>query len=202
MKTWLPSSGEKDSAEGAVSTSYRLTVSFILATLILGGLGASFGRTIVEMPAWRHVGVAAWAAFSRAADLGNGKIVYAVEGIGSALLTLAAAICFRLSRTRPRSIAIPVYGAVLMKIGVLLVTTQAAPIMLSVPGLGDDPVALQRAFDAFDRWGNLRAVFVALGYFATLWALVAIVRISSGSGKGFLRGAEQTKSPRSGYTQT
>jgi hypothetical protein len=157
----------------------RLTLIFVVAGLLLGGLGASFGRTLIEMPAWRQVGVKAWAAFSSAADLGNGRIIYPIEGIGGMLLTVAAAIAFRLSPNRPRAVAIPIYGAVLMTISVLLVTTQAAPIMLSVPRIGDDPVALQKAFDGFDRWGNLRAVFVALGYFAKLWAFGAIIWFSS-----------------------
>jgi len=157
--------------------SSRLTLIFIVAALLLGGLGASFGRTLIENPAWRQVGVEAWAAFSRAADLGNGKIIYPIEGIGSTLLIVAAAISFRLSANRPRSAAIPIYTALLMKIGVLLVTTQAAPIMLSVPRIANDPVALQRAFDGFARWGDLRAVFVALGYCADVWALIALLRV-------------------------
>jgi hypothetical protein len=160
--------------------SSRFTLSFIVAALLFGGITASFGRTLIEMPAWRQVGVKAWAEFSRAADLGNGKIVYPLEGIGGALLTLAAAIGFRLSPKRPRSVAIPIYGAVLMKVGVLLVTVKAAPIMMSVARIGNDPVALQQAFEGFDWWGNLRAVFVALGYCATVWSLVAILRTPGG----------------------
>jgi len=157
----------------------RLTFNFLVAALVVGGLGASFGRTLIENPAWRQVGVKAWAEFSRAADLGNGEIVYPIEGIGGALLIVAAAISFRMSPRRPLSAAIPIYGAVLMKICVLLVTTQAAPIMLSVARIGDDPAVLQRAFDGFARWGNVRAVFVFLGYCADVWALVAILRLSS-----------------------
>jgi hypothetical protein len=157
--------------------SSRLTLTFIIAAFLLGDLAASFGRTLVENPAWRHVGVRPWAEFSRAADLGNGKIVYPIEGIGSALLIAAAAISFRLSPQRPLSAAIPIYGAVLMQVGGMLMTTQAAPIMLSVARLGDDPVVLQRAFDGFARWGDLRSVFGFLADCAGLWGLVAILRI-------------------------
>lgn len=159
--------------------SSRLTLIFIIMAFLLGDLVASFGRTLVENPAWRHVGVRAWAEFSRAADLGNGKIVYPIEGIGSALLITAAAVSFRLSPHRPLSAAIPIYGAVLMQVGGLLVTTQAAPIMLSVARLGGDPVALQWAFDGFARWGDLRSVFGFLGDCAALWGLVAILRLPS-----------------------
>jgi hypothetical protein len=53
-------------------------------------------------------------------------------GIGGTVLILAAAIASRLSPRRPLSVAIPVYAAALMAICVMLATTQAAPVMLSV----------------------------------------------------------------------
>jgi hypothetical protein len=101
----------------------------------VNGLGASFGRTLIENPAWRRVGVKAWAEFSRAADLGNGEIVYPLEGIGGMLLIVAGAISFRLSSNRPLS-AIPIYGAALMKVGILLVTTQAKRLLKASPRRG------------------------------------------------------------------
>ena len=96
--------------------SLRLTLRLTVAALLLGGLGASFGRSLIEMPAWRHVGAEAWAAFSRTADLGSGLIIYPVEAISGTLLILAAAISFRLNPRRPRSVAIPIYGAALMHV--------------------------------------------------------------------------------------
>jgi hypothetical protein len=155
--------------------SWRLALGFIVATLVIGAIGDNLNRTIVEMPAWRALGANAWAAFSRQADLGNGRILYPVAGIGGTVLVLAAAISFRTSRLRPWSVAIPVYGAALMHIGVILLTTQAAPIMLAVPRLGNDPVALQQAFEGFYRWDSIRAVFGALGSCAQIWAVVALL---------------------------
>src|SRR5580658_9549134 len=104
----------------------------IVTSLLLGCLAGGFNRTLVEMPAWRHLGPEAWAAFSRLADLGNGRIIYPAAGIGGTVLTLAAAIAFRFSPRRPLWAAVPVYGAALMDICVLLLTTQAAPVMLSL----------------------------------------------------------------------
>lgn len=155
--------------------SWRLPLVFIVAALLLGTLGDNFARTIVEMPAWRQLGASAWAEFSRLADLGNGRIIYPVAGIGSTVLVLGAAIGFRLSPVRPWSVAIPVYGAAFMYVGVLALTTQAAPIMLNVPRLGSDPVALQHAFEGFYRWDSIRAVFGALGSCAEIWAVVALL---------------------------
>jgi hypothetical protein len=127
------------------------------------------------MPAWRTLGATAWAAFSRLADLGNGRIIYPIAGIGSMILIIVAAIGLRLSPSRPWSVAIPVYGAALMNVGVILLTTQAAPIMLSVPRLGSDPVALQQAFEGFYLWDSIRAVVGALASCLQIWAVVALV---------------------------
>ena len=62
-----------------------------------------------------------------------------------------------------------------MYIGVLALTTQAAPIMLRVPSLGNDPVALHQAFEGFYRWDSVRAVVGALGDCAEIWAIVALL---------------------------
>lgn len=133
------------------------------------------------MPAWSYFGVETWAAFSRTADLGNGRIVYPIEGIGGMLFILSAAIAFRLSPRRPLSVAIPIYGAALMAVCVLLITTQAAPIMLSIRRIGNDPAGLQRSFEGFNRWDSIRAVFAALGCCAKVWTLVALLSVSSGN---------------------
>ena len=155
--------------------AWRLALGCIVTALVIGAVGDNLNRTIVEMPAWRTLGATAWAAFSRLADLGNGRIIYPVAGIGSTILVLAAAITFRMSSPRPWSVAVPVYGAALMNIGVILLTTQAAPIMLNVPRLGNDPVALQRAFEGFYLWDSIRAVVGALAACAQIWAVVALL---------------------------
>ena len=122
-------------------TVLRVMLFLILADLLLGGIASTLNRTLVEMPAWRHLGPGAWAAFSRMADLGNGEILYPVVGIGGTASILAATIAFRFSSRRPWSVALPLYGTALMAVCGLLLTTQAAPIMLSLHRIGDDPAA-------------------------------------------------------------
>jgi hypothetical protein len=46
--------------------------------------------------------------------------------------------------------------------------------MLSLHRIGDDPRALQQAFDGFYRWDSIRAVIGMLEGFAEIWALVAL----------------------------
>jgi len=159
----------------------RVTLFLILADLLLGGLAAALNRTLVEMPAWHRLGAEAWATFSRMADLGNGEILYPLVGIGGTASILAAAIVFRFSARRPWSVALPLYGTALMAVCGLLTTTQAAPIMLSLHRIGDDPAALRQAFEGFYRWDSIRAVFGALGYCAEMWALVALLSVPVGN---------------------
>lgn len=158
----------------------RVTVLLIIADMLLGGIAAALNRTLVEMPAWHHLGPGAWATFSRMADLGNGEILYPLVGIGGTVSILAAAIAFRLSSRRPWSVALPLYGTALMAVCGLLTTTQAAPIMLSLHRIGDDPAALRQAFEGFYRWDSIRAVFGALGSCAEIWALVALLSVRVG----------------------
>jgi len=158
----------------------RIALVLIVAGQLLGAIADSLARTLVEMPAWRRLGPEAWAAFSRNSDLGNGRILYPLAGIGGTLLILAAAIVFRLAPRRPLSVAIPLYGAALMAICVMLTTTQAAPIMLSLHRIGNDPATLQQAFEGFYRWDSIRAVFGALEGCAEIWALVALLSVPAG----------------------
>jgi hypothetical protein len=159
----------------------RVALLLVVVASLLGSLADSLARTLVEMPAWRHLGPEAWAAFSRSADLGNGKIMYPVAGIGGTVLILTAATAFRLSPRRPLSVAIPLYGAALMATCVMLTTTQAAPIMLSLRRIGNDPATLQQVFEGFYRWDSIRAIFGALEGCAVIWALVALLSVPAGT---------------------
>lgn len=155
-------------------TALSVALCLIVVDQLLGTVIDSLNRTVVEMPAWKHLGAQAWANFSRLADLGNGNILYPLAGIGGLVLVLAAAIVFRLGPQRPWSVAIPVYGAALMVICVILTTTQAAPIMQSLRRIGDDPRSLQQAFEGFYRWDSIRAVIGMLEGFFEIWALVVL----------------------------
>jgi hypothetical protein len=99
-----------------------------------------------------------------------------LEAIGGAVLTLGAAIAFHFDTSAPPSASGPIYAAVGLVIGGLLTTVLAAPKMLFLKRIGDDPAAAERAFAGFARWGNVRAVFQVLAFAANVWALVAVLR--------------------------
>jgi hypothetical protein len=156
--------------------SATMRALLILAILISGLLaGGNIDRAFVAMPAWQQVGVISWAEFSRHADLGNGLVLYPIEAIGGAALTFAAAIMFHFDRTAPQAATVPMYVAVLFAMGGLVLTIKAAPIMLSIRSLSE-PTALQRAFEGFWYWGNLRAECQVSAFLAQLAALAMLLR--------------------------
>ena len=119
------------------------------------------------MPAWQVVGTADWANFSRHADLGHGLVLYPIEAFGGALFALAAAIGFQFERDAPSSVRILLYASVVLAAGGLLLTLEAAPIMLGIRDV-TDPAALAHAFAGFWLWGNLRAICQVLAFIAQL----------------------------------
>lgn len=167
----------------------RLVIAATLVDGFLGGL--NINRALVEMPAWQQTGPVAWAQFSKHADLApTAMVLYPLSAFAGALLSIAAVISFhrdwsgrrgRRGRTGLRSASVPVYAAALLTVGGLLLTIQAAPIMLSVPDLGDDATALQRALDGFQSWGNIRGMFQVLAFIANMWSLVVLLTLSSQS---------------------
>ena len=70
--------------------------------------------------------------YSRLADLGTGLVAYPIEGIGSALLIIAAAVSNYFDRNASLAVSLPLYLAVALSIIGLLLTAKAAPIMLGL----------------------------------------------------------------------
>jgi hypothetical protein len=90
--------------------------------------------------------------YSRRADLGAGLVVYPIEGIGAALLTIAAAVTSYLDGNSCRGVALPMYCAAAVSVAGLLLTIKAAPTMLGL-ATPQPAAAIQRAFDEFFVWG-------------------------------------------------
>lgn len=150
----------------------------IAATLVSGLFGSLLDRALVATPAWRDLGVQAWADYSRHADLGAGDIVYPIGGILSWALVLAAALAYRLDRSAPRQAGPPIYLAALAAIAAALTTIVAAPVMQNVGPTSDaDTVALQHAFDTFTLWGvYARGICFGAMFMCSVWAMVAFYR--------------------------
>jgi hypothetical protein len=143
----------------------------ILALLVSGFLaGTNIDRALVLMPAWQQVGVSAWAEFSRHANLGNGLIVYPLAGFSATLLTLATAVAAHFDREFSRVTRALLDASALLTAAGLAVTLFAAPVMLGIRA-NSDPVGLQRAFEDFWFWSNLRGACHVLAFVAQLATL-------------------------------
>lgn len=154
-----------------------LTLALALAATALDGVlcGASLDQSIKQLPARHRIGVVAFSAYSRAADLGNGILWYATLGIGAALVTIATAAASVIAAA-PFARSLPLLIAALLSILHSLVTTQAAPTSFRQRKVSNDEAALAEVFDRFARWQALRALLQALTFAAMLWALVVIQR--------------------------
>jgi hypothetical protein len=155
-----------------------LTGMLIIAATVVSGLfGSMLDRAFIATPAWRDLGVQAWADYSRHADLQTGLVVYPIGAILCWALVFAAALAYRLDRSATAA-GPPIYLAAAGALGAMLTTIVAAPVMMQVGQLSDnDTAALRDAFETFTLWG----VYVRGGCFAAtfvclVWAVVTYFR--------------------------
>jgi hypothetical protein len=158
------------------NTSTTLVRSLEVAATVFNSVvaGAGVDRVVVQMPAWRILGIGPWADYSRRADLRNGRFLYPLSAIGGCALSVAAAVGFARNRHTPRAAGTPILLSVLLAATGLALTTQAAPHIRSIRRLGDNPIKLQRAFNAFEWWGRYRAIVQFAAFCTNVWALVSL----------------------------
>ena len=132
--------------------------SVAMAALVADGIlaGLSLDKVIVQLPARRRIGVTAYAAYARAADLGNGIAFYPAVGAGAAMLTLAA-FAVAASRGAPRAVTGLLAAAALFSLAHSAMTARAAPTMFQIGRAGDDQAALAPLLARFARWSAARA---------------------------------------------
>jgi hypothetical protein len=157
----------------------RIWLLLIVGTLLSGLLaGATIDRLVVGLPAWRYVGIIAWAEYSRHADLGNGIFIFPVEAIGSFSVLIASAIILLKNQNKSveKSISLPVHLASIFALLGLILTFFAGPFMLSIRNM-NDPALLQHAFDQFYYWSTFRGIAQVLSFFACVWAMFGINKL-------------------------
>jgi len=135
--------------------------------------GASLDQSIKQLPARHRIGAVAFSRYSRAADLANGVAWYATLGIGTALLTIVAAIAGLVGRpTIPAAVCLSV--ALAATVAHSAATGRAAPTNFGQRALGDDDRALADLFDRFERWQTIRVAFQVLALAAVLAGLALV----------------------------
>ena len=160
-----------------MSLDIHLTLALIFVATAANGIlaGASLDQSIKQLPARRKIGALNYSIYSRAADLGNGILWYAILGIGAAILTIAAGVATYFD-SPSTSQALPIYISVGLTILHSLATTQAAPTNFSQRKVVDDERALGRVFDKFAKWQAIRCALQVITFGVMLWALVANAR--------------------------
>ena len=151
-----------------------LTFILILAATVVTGLlaGASLDKALVQLPARHRLGIVAFAAFSRANDLGNGLIVYPAFGISAALLTILATTAAFLQGT-PLAHSYLLYISALLAVLHSFTTARAAPNMLSLRRPAIDEATLAETFNRFAKWHNVRTTLQLLNFIMLVLAAVA-----------------------------
>lgn len=154
-----------------------MTRGLVVGATLLGGMlaGVAADRTLIQLPAWRHVGTDAWISFTREADLDRGLILYPAQGLSALVLSVAAAVAFYFDQVSPRSAGAPIYGAALLAIFALLVTRfMLAPDMLSLRHIGNDATVTQAVFSRIESWWAVKAALHVLTFAANVWALTVL----------------------------
>ncbi|HVV51806.1 MAG TPA: hypothetical protein VHO06_19215 [Polyangia bacterium] len=136
--------------------------------------GAGTFRVLLDLPARGRLGALAFAEFSRATDLSTtGVVFYVVFGVGGALVTgLAWLIAAR--RQAPALIRRLLATSAVASLLVLLLTTQAAPLMWRIGSAPPAPVLLADLLDRFTAWTVARVVCVDVSFAAALTALTLV----------------------------
>jgi hypothetical protein len=150
----------------------------ILAALLIGLLsGGNFDRATVAMPAWQTLGPAAWADFSRQADLGNGRAIYPMLAFAGTLACCGAAVLFLLTGRLQRKAGAPILGSATAMLASIPISLEAVPYMMSLHRTKDgDLQGLRAAFAGFEFWGRWQGI---LHIFAFLFTLIAIAALGA-----------------------
>lgn len=124
--------------------------------------GASLTRSVVELPAWKRAGAAAWAQYIRKADLRNGLFWYPALAVGGAVFTALAAV--------ERRSLWP--SAAFASAGVLT-TIRAAPNLIRIRD-NDRPDVVAKSFERFRYWQNIRAVVQGVAFVSAMFAIAEL----------------------------
>jgi len=143
--------------------------------------GGNLDRYMVQVPAFRHVDIVSWAMYSRHADLGNGLLLYPLEAISGFVFFIVASVMVIMHRPILNTVARPVHAAAVLAALGLFLTIFAAPIMLGVGTMPNNPAQLHAAFERFHFWGGIRAVVQILSFAAGIWGMIRIFRLGLSS---------------------
>ncbi len=151
-----------------------LKTCFLTALTLTGLLcGASLDQSIKQLPARHVIGVKAFSAYAKAADLKNGVAWYAFLGVGAALFSVLTAIIARKYHS-DESYFMPLLTGGVFAICHSVCTALAAPTYHKQKKIDSDD-QLKKLFNKFERIQTFRSVFIALNLLAFLWTLIILI---------------------------
>ena len=143
----------------------------LVAAILLGGVlaGMSLDKVLVQLPTRQRLGAVGYAAYARAADLGNGLVVYPLVAIPAALVTIAA---FVVSFAHGNSTTVRWLLGVAAALSVAhsASTGVAAPTLMKVRGSADTEAMLGPLLSRFARASAVRAGLQTASFVAVVAA--------------------------------
>ena len=144
-----------------------------MATALTGLLcGASLDQSIKQLPARHTIGMKAFSAYAKAADLRTGVPFYASLGVGAALASIITAILTWKYHSN-ENFALPLYLGGVFAICHTFCTMQAAPTYHKQKKIEDEG-ELEKLFNKFERIQTLRSLFITLNFLSYIWAFIII----------------------------
>jgi uncharacterized membrane protein (DUF485 family) len=135
--------------------------------------GASLDQSIKQLPARHIIGVIAFSAYAKAADLKNGTLWYAILGVGAVFASIITAILVWKYHSN-ESYTLPLYLGGIFAICHTICTTQAAPAYHRQKKIENEE-ELKKLFNKFERIQTVRSIFIALNFLSYIWALINIL---------------------------
>ena len=154
-----------------------ITKGLTVAAVLFGGLlaGVTANRALVQLPAWKRIGLVPWANFTGAENLGLASIFYPVLGLAALLFTVAAAIAFRFDRGARRPGRVPLYSAAVLALAWAAITRFVlVPAMSHVSAAANNTAELQQLFMTVARWSGVNDALHVLTFGLSLWGLAEL----------------------------
>ena len=151
-------------------------LGWAIAAAVANGamVGATLDQSVKQLPARHRIGVVAYAAYARAADLASGLRGYPPLA-GVVLLSTGAAVATGLLDHPDRWRVVALLAVAAGTVAHMLVTARAAPTILTLRRLPNDPDRIAVVLARFARLQTLRAGLQVATLAATVWLLVTTV---------------------------
>ncbi|WP_193065159.1 hypothetical protein [Oceanobacillus oncorhynchi] len=133
-----------------------LLVASIFATGLL--TGANLDICAKQLPSRHKLGINSYVQFINKADLGVGKILYALVGIGSTLLIIMTTIIFFIENPQLTISNIPLIIAAILTLIHLFCTIKSVPLMLSIESISDNKDLLEYTISRYEKWQRSKLI--------------------------------------------